>query len=64
MRNDIHLTQEDSRSSETILADLEAKLMALGITPESEAESGLESVSEDIDADSAELESGRGGAVH
>ena len=64
MRNDIHLTQEDSRSSETILSDLDAKLVALGITPESAAESGLESITEDIDADSDELETGNGGAVH
>ena len=39
MRSDIHLTQEDKRDSETILGDLEKKLVSLGVKPDGAAES-------------------------
>ena len=51
MRTDLHVTQEDNRDSETIMADLEMKLISLGIAAESEAESD----SEALDDEPAEL---------
>jgi hypothetical protein len=49
MRTDVHLTQEDKRDSATILADLEAKLVALGVTSESSVENDSEPLKEDLD---------------
>ena len=48
MRNDIHLTQEDNRSSDAIRSDLENKLLALGVQLESVAESDSEGLDEDL----------------
>ena len=60
MRTDLHVTQEDKRDSETIMADLEMKLIALGIAPENEAESD----SETADDDSAASLPAPGAPVH
>ena len=60
MRTDLHVTQEDKRDSETIMADLEMKLISLGIAPENEAESD----SETADDGAAESLPAPGAPVH
>ena len=63
MRNDIHLTQDDNRSADTIRDDLENKLLALGVQLESASEGDTEPLEEDL-SDPAPNNNAKGEQIH